>query len=599
VILSSKSNGEAQVMELKRRAQSLCEQKDLEGEKKAEVQQMVIDTEQQWRTVLRDAEETQRELKGVVKRLVSCQRKRDQAEARLAELQKQTSNLPRVFPWPGLGERRQAVEQAQTLLEQSTALAPVFSDLHSQAAKLFELTQDHDWADPSWAAKEESIPALLKELTDAKANLEQGVLTERQCTQLVEQHEAAQDWLREQVKGLGAPPTDRQGLHSAVNTLKALLQTVDREQREMKELDSARDNLLSLCTPGGRDALTLEVSQLHDLCATSEKEVRERLTACEARLEELESQVAKRAQELKERAAALQWELRSLDQALSYSEPQNNITQLQQHWHSLQNCEKSLEDLGVKVHDLHQEVKSTPATNELPAEIISVVESLGQQHDSSDKDQGRVRQKPSSTPEVVTVPTEITVVTKGEFSPTKQKSKDEKPSPELAATEPTKTKEEPDSQKPSSTLEMVTAPTEITVVEKGELSPTKEKSKDEKLSPERATIEPTTTKEEPDTQKTSSTPEVVTASTEITVVKKGELSPTKRKSKGLKPSPELATTEPTKTKEEPDDQKSSSAPEMFIAPTEIIVVEKGELSPTTQKLKSQGASRKESGHSYS
>lgn len=104
----------------------------------------------------------------------------------------------------------------------------------------------------------------------------------------------------------------------------------------MKELDSARDSLLSLCTPGGRDALTLEVSHLHDLCATSEREARERLTACETRLEELDSQLARKAQGLKERAAALQWELRSLDQALSYSEPQNNIAQLQQHWHSLQ-----------------------------------------------------------------------------------------------------------------------------------------------------------------------------------------------------------------------------------------------------------------------
>lgn len=47
-------------MELKRRAQSLCEQKDLEGDKKLEVQQTVEDTEQQWRTVLRAAEETQR-----------------------------------------------------------------------------------------------------------------------------------------------------------------------------------------------------------------------------------------------------------------------------------------------------------------------------------------------------------------------------------------------------------------------------------------------------------------------------------------------------------------------------------------------------------
>lgn len=48
---------------------------------------------------------------------------------------------------------------------------------------------------------------------------------------------------------------------------------------------------------------------------------------------------------------------------------------------SCQNCEKSLEDLGVKVRDLYQEVKSTPGSDELPTEIITVVESLSQQHD--------------------------------------------------------------------------------------------------------------------------------------------------------------------------------------------------------------------------
>lgn len=104
----------------------------------------------------------------------------------------------------------------------------------------------------------------------------------------------------------------------------------------MKELDSARDSLRSLCTPGGQDALTLEVSHLHDLCSVSEQEVREHLRACDTQLKELDSQLAKRTQGLKEGIAALQWELRSLDQALSYSEPQNNITQLEQHWHSLQ-----------------------------------------------------------------------------------------------------------------------------------------------------------------------------------------------------------------------------------------------------------------------
>lgn len=48
------------MMDLKRRAQSLCEQKDLEADEKLEVQQTVRDTEQQWRTVLQAAEETQR-----------------------------------------------------------------------------------------------------------------------------------------------------------------------------------------------------------------------------------------------------------------------------------------------------------------------------------------------------------------------------------------------------------------------------------------------------------------------------------------------------------------------------------------------------------
>lgn len=116
----------------------------------------------------------------------------------------------------------------------------------------------------------------------------------------------------------------------------ALLLTVDREQREMKELDLARDSLMNLCSSGGRDALALAVGHLHDLCDTSEQELRERLTACEAALAELDGQLATRSQALKERAAAIQWELRSLDQALGSSGPQDNMDGLQQRWNSLQ-----------------------------------------------------------------------------------------------------------------------------------------------------------------------------------------------------------------------------------------------------------------------
>ena len=73
-----------------------------------------------------------RQLKGVVERLASCQCQRDQTEARLSKVQKKTASLPRLFPWPGLGERRQAVDRARTLRDQSTALAPVLSDLRTQ-----------------------------------------------------------------------------------------------------------------------------------------------------------------------------------------------------------------------------------------------------------------------------------------------------------------------------------------------------------------------------------------------------------------------------------------------------------------------------------
>lgn len=58
--MRSKSRGKTQLLELMRRAQSLCDHKDLEKDKKLEVQQTVRDTEEQWRAVLQAAEETQR-----------------------------------------------------------------------------------------------------------------------------------------------------------------------------------------------------------------------------------------------------------------------------------------------------------------------------------------------------------------------------------------------------------------------------------------------------------------------------------------------------------------------------------------------------------
>lgn len=60
LILSSKAKGDGQVTELKRRAKSLCDQKDLGKDERRGVEQAAKDTEERWTVVLQAADETQR-----------------------------------------------------------------------------------------------------------------------------------------------------------------------------------------------------------------------------------------------------------------------------------------------------------------------------------------------------------------------------------------------------------------------------------------------------------------------------------------------------------------------------------------------------------
>ena len=213
------------------------------------------------------------------------------------------------------------------------------------------------------------------------------------------------------------------------------------------------------------------------------------------------------------------------------------------------------------------------------SETVAYVRSLDVEADQKTKEPES--QKPS-TPEVVTTTTEITVVEKSVLSPTKRKSKGLKPSPEPATAEPAKSREEPDSQKPSSAPEVVTTTSEATAVQQGTLSPTKRESNGHK---------PTTklmmTKEEPASQKPPSTQEMITTTTETTTVEKDTFLPTERKSKGLKLFPESATAELAKGREEPDSQKPSANQELVKTTSEATVVEQGTLSPTERESRVQ------------
>lgn len=166
-VLSCRSSGEAQVVDLKRRAESLCERRSLDEEKKLEVQQAAREAEERWRRLLEEAEDTHRccrtvsdvlsgwggaasgsclslppphrQLTAVSELVQSFQDQRLQAEARLSQLKEQVSSLPRLFPWPGLGERRQALEQARLLQDQTAAMAPVLSHVRTQVRRAGQL----------------------------------------------------------------------------------------------------------------------------------------------------------------------------------------------------------------------------------------------------------------------------------------------------------------------------------------------------------------------------------------------------------------------------------------------------------------------------
>lgn len=186
-----------------------------------------------------------------MERLVSCQCQRQQTQTRVEQLKQQIAALPRRFPWPGLGDRRHALEQATALLDKVRSLRTTLSALRALGREMSQLTRDPSWTDPSWTAMEECVPGLIKDLMvrlsfvkhlaqsfcviernlyffffffwyiqELSESLEEGICTERNCAQLVEQHSAAQDWLREQVKGFGSLPTDRHGLQGSINTLK-------------------------------------------------------------------------------------------------------------------------------------------------------------------------------------------------------------------------------------------------------------------------------------------------------------------------------------------------------------------------------------------
>ncbi|KAG5285203.1 hypothetical protein AALO_G00000710 [Alosa alosa] len=127
-------------------------------------------------------------------------------------------------------------------------------------------------------------------------------------------------------------------------------------------------------------AVFAESHPFHSEKQVLDMKVRERLSVCEMRLGDLDRRLSLRTSGLREELEGLLTELRHQDQALGYCHQHRGISQLQDSWHGLKSCERSLEGLEGKVRDLSLALRTAPSDEELPADIISSVDTVTQSY---------------------------------------------------------------------------------------------------------------------------------------------------------------------------------------------------------------------------
>lgn len=94
---------------------------------------------------------------------------RQEATFRVEELKCQIAQLPILFPWPGIAERRQAYILASQLCNEAESLQLTLATLAQQRRELVEKSTDTIWKHSSWVELDVYSSGLMAEL---KVNLQ-------------------------------------------------------------------------------------------------------------------------------------------------------------------------------------------------------------------------------------------------------------------------------------------------------------------------------------------------------------------------------------------------------------------------------------------
>ncbi|KAI4900991.1 hypothetical protein NFI96_032985 [Prochilodus magdalenae] len=207
---------------------------------------------------LSDQDKQSRLPQGEVACSPSFQNQLQQVENRLQQLQEQKAELPVLFPWSGLVERRAALQHAHGLLERARVLGSEITTLRDQMKKqTFEgLTE------LSFSSLEKSVFRLIQHLSDTCAALDEGIQKEQHCSLMVQQCSEILDCLERRMQEKVTMSPGKQDQKSELKALKDLLQDVTHEDRRLQEIESLTAALLRSCTTEGQMALSHDVQSL-------------------------------------------------------------------------------------------------------------------------------------------------------------------------------------------------------------------------------------------------------------------------------------------------------------------------------------------------
>ncbi|KAM6906809.1 nesprin-2a [Lycodopsis pacificus] len=340
---------------------------------KQDIQGSVQTTEEQWRDLLQSYHRVPQADPDLTSSYLD---RRQQASCRVEELQQRTAQLPTSFPWPGSSERRQICHLARQLQDEAESLKVTLASLAEQRREMAEGTSDAIWKDPSLDELETCCSSLMDELKGVCSSLEEGVCNEEHFGQSLQGCRHKLTSLQERMSACQAPKESSAGLITDAPALEALLQEVTDIEKELLQIVTLKDSITASSTAEAQASLSQQVSSLQNQKRALDGSIRGIL----ALLTENSNQ---RLQRVKGEVACVQTALKDLAENLcGNSEVLPDISQLKQQWHTIQDCDTRLTELGARVHDLQTTGESSRTREILPADVTLTVDAVAKDLDS-------------------------------------------------------------------------------------------------------------------------------------------------------------------------------------------------------------------------